>query len=238
MPKVNVVQTINGTDYLPVRAIPHVTGFRIKIQQLPDAMKDPHLAPDTWVIASTGHLQKLSLTDWATVASMVSMLPDPQSIDGIAQILAAIPASVMSKKSFEGMLDSIYIDRREPGWSLGERELMAANYSPFLPDELIPILTEGTPGHQGPFTSLVGGQAVASAGKSPPKPLEQPWVKRAKEIAIQVIARDQAKNLHPSQRVVSIAVEKQLAKEGVKGNSKKPVTAENIRRNALKGIVG
>lgn len=61
------------------------------------------------------------------------------------------------------------------------------------------------------------------------------WQEHAHSSALKYIARYEAQNLYPNQADVASAVEVELRTAGVVGDSGRPVSAEYIARNALRG---
>lgn len=61
------------------------------------------------------------------------------------------------------------------------------------------------------------------------------WQDHAQAAALKYIARHKAQNLYPSQSDVASAVEVELRAAGVLGDSGRPVSAEYVARNALRG---
>ena len=62
------------------------------------------------------------------------------------------------------------------------------------------------------------------------------WKQKAQKRALEIIERDGAKDLYPSQVNIADEIAKQFRSEGVKGEEGKPITSGYIKRHALKGI--
>lgn len=65
---------------------------------------------------------------------------------------------------------------------------------------------------------------------------DEPWKEKARAHACEIIKRDGAKDLYPSQVHVADEIAKQFRLNGVKGVDGKPLTGAYIKRHALKGI--
>lgn len=62
------------------------------------------------------------------------------------------------------------------------------------------------------------------------------WKAQAQAIAWQIIERDRARRLYPSQMLVAEAVERECRERGIVGPAGTPLGATYIKRHALKGI--
>lgn len=65
---------------------------------------------------------------------------------------------------------------------------------------------------------------------------DEPWKKQARARADEIIKRDKAKDLYPSQVNIADEIAKQFRKDGLKGADGKPLSGAYIKRWALKGI--
>lgn len=62
------------------------------------------------------------------------------------------------------------------------------------------------------------------------------WKAKARERADEIIKRQRAKDLHPSQEDIADEIAREFRAEGVMGAGGKPLTGAYIKRHALKGI--
>lgn len=67
-------------------------------------------------------------------------------------------------------------------------------------------------------------------------PTEQGWIMQARKRADQIIKRQQARDLYPSQLTIADEIAREFRKSGVFGVAGKPLSGEYIKRHALKGI--
>ena len=65
---------------------------------------------------------------------------------------------------------------------------------------------------------------------------DEVWKGMARERAYEIIKRDGAKDLYPSQVNIADEIAKQFRRDGVKGADGKPIAGGYIKRHALKGI--
>jgi hypothetical protein len=65
---------------------------------------------------------------------------------------------------------------------------------------------------------------------------DKPWKEQARARADEIIKRDKAKDLYPSQVNIADEIAKQFRKDGLTGADGKPLTGAYIKRWALKGI--
>lgn len=95
---------------------------------------------------------------------------------------------------------------------------------------------------QGYGSGLKIGTAGATRA-SPPNaehtlgdPTEQGWIIQARKHADQIIKRQQARDLYPSQLDIADEIAREFRRSGVIGVGGKPLSGEYIKRHALKGI--
>ena len=62
------------------------------------------------------------------------------------------------------------------------------------------------------------------------------WKAKARERADEIIKRQRAKDLHPSQEDIADEIAREFRADGVMGAGGKPLTGAYIKRHALKGI--
>jgi hypothetical protein len=62
------------------------------------------------------------------------------------------------------------------------------------------------------------------------------WVTKAQEMALQIIKRQKAIDLYPSQLYIADEIARKFRVDGIFGPSGKPLSGESIKRWALKGI--
>ncbi len=62
------------------------------------------------------------------------------------------------------------------------------------------------------------------------------WKEQAREMAREIIARQKANDLYPSQEAVADEIAREFRLAGVVGAGRKPLTGTYIKRHALKGI--
>lgn len=89
-----------------------------------------------------------------------------------------------------------------------------------------PPRTDAKP-HNASLTPIVAESA--SAGN-------EPWKEKARACAYEIIKRDGAKDLYPSQVAIADEIARQFRRAGVKGTDGKPLTGAYIKRWALTGI--
>lgn len=84
---------------------------------------------------------------------------------------------------------------------------------------------------------------AGATGASPPNaehtlggPTEEGWIMQARKHADQIIKRQQARDLYPSQLDIADEIAREFRKSGVIGVSRKPLSSAYIKRHALKGI--
>lgn len=65
---------------------------------------------------------------------------------------------------------------------------------------------------------------------------DEPWKEKARARAYEIIKRDGAKDLYPSQVDIADEIAGQFRQDGLKGTDGKPLTGAYIKRHALKGI--
>lgn len=65
---------------------------------------------------------------------------------------------------------------------------------------------------------------------------DEPWKEQARARAYEIIKRDKAKDLYPSQLNIADEIAKQFRRDGLRGADGKPLAGAYIKRHALKGI--
>ncbi len=84
-----------------------------------------------------------------------------------------------------------------------------------------------------PFVPTVPAQAEASPVEAGPEPV---WIAQAQEQARSIVKRQGDMDLYPSQMDIADEIARDFRKRGIVGASGKPLSADSIKRHALKGI--
>jgi hypothetical protein len=95
----------------------------------------------------------------------------------------------------------------------------------FLASLRATIVEAPSPAEQASATNVISGAPTQARA----------WQEHAQAASLKYIARYEAQNLYPTQGDVANAVEVELRTAGVVGDSGRPVSAEYIARNALRG---
>lgn len=81
---------------------------------------------------------------------------------------------------------------------------------------------------------------ASEPSSKPPSVLKSPPIETWKTLAVrrayEIIEEAHKRNLYPSQLAIGDQIAREFRKDGVHGNSDKPLTGEYIKRHALKGI--
>lgn len=106
-------------------------------------------------------------------------------------------------------------------------ELVAFLDSNQIDHDLKPKVTMPSP-TPGPQAAAVMAKGASDGG--------EPWKEKARERAYEIIKRDGAKDLYPSQVDLADEIAKEFRRDGVRSADGKPIAGAYIKRHALKGI--
>lgn len=119
--------------------------------------------------------------------------------------------------------------------------LVQSIYASGLECEWDVFATARHPQDFGPDNLTLGTESAT--GASPPNdghtlgdPTEQSWIMQARKRAEQIVKRQQARDLYPSQLDIADEIAREFRTSGVTGVSGKPLSGEYIKRHALRGM--
>ena len=145
----------------------------------------------------------------------------------------ALRAVALAQKA--GELPDVFKPRQGVEWAM-DRGYLFGTHAGFLGASRGSYGHAHNPLNKGPhYASRVKSQA-ASVGAEGASDGDKAWKGKARERAFEIIKRDRAKSLYPSQKNIADEIAKEFRRDGVMGADGKPLTGAYIKRHALNGI--
>lgn len=131
---------IQGKDTVPLRLVPYATGGAVSPVGLAQVLAMPDTILRAYAIETgTNNITPIPPKDWQVTANQRSATERPTN-----EACLVLPANTFVwLRDLELACDHYFMpDRREPGWTTGEREAFAISRSVYLDEELAKTLLE------------------------------------------------------------------------------------------------
>ena len=138
---------INGQDAIPLRLVPYATGGAVSPVGLAQVLALPDTILQAYAIQpGTNNVTPIPPKDWQITAKQLSAADRPTN-----EPCLDLPASTFVwLRDLDNACDHYFMpDRREPGWTPGERDAMQISSTVLLEEQLAETLWAGFPTFSG-----------------------------------------------------------------------------------------